>query len=281
MLCASQGGIKLQHIEGIETSEEELYSCHVTTVHVQSEQAAETLQKPIGSYITIETGKPLSRHDHIMSVGECLAEVLDRVLRPHYHGKLCVCGIGNRDCSADALGPEVTHNLPLKVLSECGLEGNFREVVSLEPGTAGTNNINTEVLVAGVARAVGADCLLLIDSLTAKEPARMFQTIQLSTSGGLSLHLTGRNADWSVLGIPVISLGVPMAIPASVLLPDQDLGSTLFTSIGVQDEIAATGRIIAYSILRVCFPTYSTADCFTWSGLNNDPILFDLNAWNS
>ena len=109
----------------------------------------------------------------------------------------------------------------------------------------------------------------------------MFQTIQLSTNGGLSPHLTGRKADWSVLGIPVISLGVPMAIPASVFLPDQDLDSTLFTSTGVQSEIAAAGRIIAYSILRVCFPSYSMAECFIWSGLNNDTVLFDLEAWNS
>lgn len=137
------------------------------------------------------------------------------------------------------------------------------------------------MLVNGVAKAVEVDCLLLIDSLTAKEPARMFQTIQLSTNGGLSPHLTGRKADWSALGIPVISLGVPMAIPASVLLPDQDLDSTLFTSTGVQSEIAAAGRIIAYSILRVCFPSYSMAECFIWSGLNNDTVLFDLEAWNS
>ena len=275
------GGRTLPYIEDIETSEEELHSCHVTTVHIQSEQAVEAIQKPIGSYITIETGKPLSKHDHLMNVGECLAEVLDRVLRPYYHGKLCVCGIGNRDLPADALGPEVTRNLPLKVLSACGLEGNFREVVSLEPGTVGTNNINTEVLVGGVTKAVGVDCLLLVDSLTAKEPARMFQTIQLSTNGGLSPHLTGRKADWSALGMPVISLGVPMAVPASVLLPDQDLDSTLFTSTEVQSEIATAGRMIAYSILRVCFPSYSTAECFIWSGLNNDPVLFDLDAWNA
>ncbi len=269
----------MPHIEGIETSEEELHSCHVSTVHVQSEQAAETLQKPIGSYITIETGKPLSRHDHIMSVGECLAEVLDRVLRPHYHGKLCVCGIGNRDRSADALGPEVTRNLPLKVLSEIGLEENFREVVSLEPGIAGINNINTDVLVNGVAKEVGADCLLLIDSLTASEPARMFQTIQLSTSGGL--NLIERKADWSALGIPVLSLGVPMVIPASILLPDQDLGNRLFTSTEIQSEIAAAGRIIAYAILRVCFPSHSMAESFILSGLNSDPVPFDPDAWTS
>lgn len=273
-----KGEINLPHIEGIDTSEEELHSCHVSTVHVQSEQAAETLQKPIGSYITIETGKPLSRHDHIMSVGECLAEVLDRVLRPHYHGKLCVCGIGNRDRIADALGPEVARNLPLKFLAE-HIEGNFREVVSLEPGIAGINNINTDVLVNGVAKEVGADCLLLIDSLTASEPARMFQTIQLSTSGGL--NLIERKADWSALGIPVLSLGVPMVIPASILLPDQDLGNRLFTSTEIQSEIAAAGRIIAYAILRVCFPSHSMAESFILSGLNSDPVPFDPDAWTS
>lgn len=271
----------MSYIKGLEASEEELHNCHVTTVHIQSEEAAETLQKPIGSYITIEAGKPLSRHNHIMSVGECLTEVLDRVLRPHYHGKLCVCGIGNRDLPADALGPEVTRNLPLRVFSEFGVEGNFREVVSLEPGTAGTNNINTEVLVNGVAKVIGADCLLLVDSLTAREPAGMFQTIQLSTNGGLTPHLAGRKADWSALGIPVISLGVPMTIPASVLVQNQELGGELFTSTEVQSEIAAAGRIIAYAILRVCFPSHSAAECFVLSGLNSDPLPFDFDAWNS
>lgn len=266
----------MRFTEGIETSVEEVHGYHVTTVHIQSEDAAEAFQKPIGSYITIETGKPLSCHDHFESVGECLAEVLDRVLRPHYHGKLCVCGIGSRDLPADSLGPEVIRSLPLKVLSEVGIQGNFREVISFEPGTAGTNNINTEVLMSGVAKAVGVDCLLLVDSLTAKEPGRMFQTIQISTSGGVSPLLAGRKADWSALGIPVISLGVPMAIPTSVLLPDQNLNSRLFTSTEVQSEIDAAGRIIAYAILRVCFPAQSKMECFIFSGVNQNPVPYSF-----
>lgn len=46
----------MAYIEDVVTIEEELHSCHVTTVQVQSEQVAEVPQKPIGSYITIETG---------------------------------------------------------------------------------------------------------------------------------------------------------------------------------------------------------------------------------
>lgn len=266
----------MAYFQGIETSEEELHGCNVTTVLVQSEDAAKKLQKPIGSYITIETGTPLSKHEHIERVGECLAQMLALVLRPHYHGKLCVCGIGNRDVPADSLGPEVTRNLPLNVLSGLGLEGNFCEVFSFEPGTLGTNNINTEVLINGVAKAVGADCLLLVDSSTDEEPARMFQTIQISTSGGVSPFLSGRKADWSALGIPVISLGVPMVLSTSILFPGQDFGSGLFTSVDVQSEIDAAGRIIAYSILRICFPTLSKADCFLFSGLNQNPVPYSF-----
>lgn len=266
----------LTYFQGIETSEEELHGCNVTTVHVQSEDAAKKLQKPIGSYITIATGTPLSKHEHIERVGECLAQMLALVLRPHYHGRLCICGIGNRDVPADSLGPEVTRNLPLNVLSGLGLEGNFCEVVSFEPGTLGTNNINTEVLVNGAAKAIGADCLLLVDSSTDEEPARMFQTIQLSTSGGVSPLRSGRKADWSALGIPVLSLGVPMAIPAPILFPDQDVSRSLFTSVLVQSEIDAAGRMIAYAILRVCFPTLSSAECFLLSGLNQSPVPYSF-----
>ncbi len=104
----------------------------------------------------------------------------------------------------------------------------------------------------------------------------MFQTIQLSTSGGVSPLRSGRKADWSALGIPVLSLGVPMAIPAPILFPDQDVSRSLFTSVLVQSEIDAAGRMIAYAILRVCFPTLSSAECFLLSGLNQSPVPYSF-----
>lgn len=259
-------------IEGVKVFEEELHGCNVTTVRIQSEQAAEKLGKPVGSYITIETGESLNEHTNIVDIGECLTEVLGRVMQSYYHGKLCVCGIGNDDLSADALGPETVHNLPLKVLSGIGTEGNFREVCSIVPGVAGTNNINTEVIVGGVVKAIGADCVLLVDSLTTKDPSWLFQTIQISTAGGLSPHLSGRDADWSALGVPVISLGVPMTIPLAAFSSHQDPDHKLFTSTEVQSVVVGAGRIIAYAILRMCWPVMSKAECFVFSGLNRNPI---------
>lgn len=268
----------MSRIKDIETIEEELHGFPVTTIYVQTEQASKLLNRTVGGYITIGTKEMLSEHTKIEELGECLVEVLDRVLRPYYGGKLCVCGLGNRDCFADALGPEVIRSLPLKALSEIATEGSFRDVCSIQPGTALTNNINTEVIVKAVTKEIGADCLLLVDSLVSNEPSRLFQTIQISTSGGLNPYFAGQTVDWGTLGIPVISLGVPVSIPLSALVSDQDLhsGNEMFTSIKIQDVIIAAGRIIAYALLRVCWPLQPKAECFIWSGLTTNPVPYSL-----
>lgn len=266
----------MEYIEGIETSEEELYGFPVSTAYVRTEQAAKELKRAVGSYIIIETKEKLTEHTRIEEVGECLAEVLGRVLKPYYHRKLCICGIGNKYDPADALGPEVVRNLPLWTLSKIGIGGVFQEVCSIAPGILMTNNTYTEVIVQGVAKEVGVDCLLLVDSMVSDDPSRLFRTIQLSTNGGISSLLSGRKSDWSALGIPVISLGVPVSIPLSVLVPGRDWGNELFTCKDVHNVVDAAGRIIAYAILRVCWPSLSKADCFVYSGLNKNPIPYSL-----
>lgn len=266
----------MQYTKNIETLEEELHGVSTTTVHIRTEQAAEKLKRAVGSYITIETNETLNDLEKIEEVGECLAEMLDRVLRPYYGGTLCVCGLGNRGLPADALGPEVVSNLPLKVIADIGSKGNFRNVCSMEPGTALTNNIYTETVMKGVVKEIGANCLLLVDSLVTEEPTRLFRTIQLSTNGGLSPRLSGRKADWDALGTPVVSLGVPVSIPLSVLSSDQNSSNELFTTIKIQDVIAATGRIIAYAILRTCWPSMLKSECFVFSGVNKNPIPYSF-----
>lgn len=257
-------------MDGVVFSEETLQGCEVTTVTVQSEQAAKALGKSIGTYITIQAQTTLDKLGDVLPVGECLAEVLNRVLHPYYHGKLCICGMGNRRFPHDSLGPEVTYNLPLKMYS--GREGNFRDVCSFDPGVSMITNIDTEKTAAGVVKAVGADCVLLIDSSIAQDISRLSRTIQLSTAGGVSSYLSGRKADWGALGVPVVSLVVPTIIPLSVFVPEAQ--DELLTSAMVKNVIAAAGNIIAYAILRVCWPTLSKAECFIFSKMNKDPIPF-------
>lgn len=262
-------------MEGIEVSEEELFGCHVTTTNVQSEQAAEQLDRMIGQYITIETPVALDKIMEISEVGECLATVLDRVLCPYYQGKLCICGMGAHSVPADSLGPEVICNLPLKLFSEYGIQGNFRDVCAFAPGTEMMNNVNTEIVAGGVIKAVDADCLLLVDSSMTNNTSRLFRTFQLSTAGGINPYLAGRKGRWSELGIPVISLGVPTTIPLSILCPQKEQeDKTMLTDVHVQDVIITASIIIAYAILRVCWPEMSQAECYFFARNSRNPISY-------
>ncbi|MFR8333590.1 MAG: GPR endopeptidase [Oscillospiraceae bacterium] len=105
--------------------------------------------------MTIDTAALSDEHEQIECAGECLAEILVRVLGPHFHGKLCVCGLGNRELPADSLGPEVTSRLPLNLIQLAqGYDCRFREVCSFTPGVFGINNVRTDTLVAGAVQAM-------------------------------------------------------------------------------------------------------------------------------
>lgn len=260
--------------EEISVQEEELCGCRVLSVELRSADAAEHLNRTVGTYITISPGTTLDGQAKIEMAGECLAAVLDRVLRPYYGGKLCVCGLGNPNIPADSLGPEVTRNLPLMFFSGNQISGNFRDVCTFAPGTAGMNNMHTELVVSGVAKAAEADCVLLVDSIAATEVSRLFQTIQISTAGGTTPYLTGQKPDWSIVGVPVISLGVPTTIPISALTANAALEGTTLTSIYVGDVIAAAGTIIIYAILRVCWPSLSKSECFLLTKAHRDPLPY-------
>ena len=264
----------MPNLEDPMVREEMLHGCQVTTVEVASAQAAEALGKAIGSYLTITPALPLDDPAGVEPAGECLAEILNRTLQFCRGGTLCICGIGNPAIQADALGPEVVCRLPLQLLSEAGRPGAFRQVCSFSPGTALTNNIRTELLVAGAVRAMGADAALLVDSLLTGDPAWLFRTIQVSTAGGLQLHLPGRRADWSVLGVPVISLGVPALISLSALAPGLLPRDEMLTGMHIRDIISAAGTILSYAILRVCWPSLSRAECFIYSKLPRDPVPY-------
>lgn len=259
---------------GIVVHREVLHGCQVTTIETKTEREMGEVEEPVKKHITIQAGKRLDLLDDIFSVGDCLTELLDRVLHPYYNGKLCVCGVGNGAVPADALGREIISRLPLKVFSESGEKGNFKEACSFHPGIEMLTNTRTELLVDGIVKALDIDCMLLIDSCMTEEATKLFHTIQITTGRYTAPHLAGRTADWSALGIPVISVGVPMAIPQSALAPEQAPSREILTSVMAHDVVAAAGSIIAYAIMRICWPNISREDCFVLSKISKDPFAY-------
>lgn len=271
---------------GVFKKEERVCSCDVLTVDILTPQAAEKLGKDVGRYITIYADGAFDGQATTEKAGECLAEMLAGVLQPYFQKKLCICGIGNRYVIADALGPEVVYTLPLKFLSSMyAHKGNFKDITSFCPGAAMTNNMNTEDLVAGIVKATETDCLLLVDSLVTTDSEKLLRTIQVSTAGGTNPYLSEHIADWSGVNVPIISLGIPVAMPADLFLPHSNLRGELLTSTKIQDHISSASTIIAYAIMRVCWPTLSKEECFVYSKMMRDPTpysaIFDVTEENS
>ena len=257
-----QGENKMPSGNGIVIHREVLHGCQVTTIETQAKRGMDELEEPVKKYITIHSGKRLDMLDDIFPVSDCLTELLDRVLQPYYQGRLCVCGVGNRHVPADALGQEVVSRLPLKVFSESGEKSNFDKVYSFNPGIEMNTNARVELLTRGVIKSLGVDCMLLVDSCMTEEAAKLFRTICITTGENTASYLAGRTADWSILGIPVISIGVPMAIPRPALAPEQTPCREMLTSVMAHDVVAAAGTIIACAIMRICWPNVSREDCF-------------------
>lgn len=252
--------------EGLNVVEERVNGFDTVVVDVLSEERANEIGKKVGRYITITADEPFNELTELYPIGECLARFLHNVLEPHFGGKLCICGLGSSEIAADALGPKVLRRLPLKVFSALPKEaGRFTEICSVAPGTSFTNNMATEAIIAGVVRELKVTCVLLVDSLIAREYSRMSRTIQIATSGGTTPFLSDVKSDWSGVAVPIISLGVPTSIPATILQPESNHDMVLLTSHLVKEVVDFASSIIAYALLRVCYPMMSPGECFIFA----------------
>ncbi len=248
-----------------------IHGYRVRTATITNNETGKLLGRAAGKYHTIEIGECLHELMDMRNLSECLAEVLRSALEPLYGKRILLCGLGNADNPADSLGPEVTRFMPLKVFDEVGkYECRFAGVSSFAPGITMSNNIRTEHLVKSAVEASGAEGVVLIDSVATEEYSHLFRIIDVSTAGGITSHLAANQADWSILGVPIITIGVPTAIPGKALFP-KATERTLFTESRISDVIMSARTVITYALLRVCWPDAPADVCYGFARVMKDP----------
>lgn len=197
-----------------------------TRVRVQTEAAARALQKEIGQYITLSM--PDFSHAGVQerkALTESLARSVRELLPPF--GDLMIVGLGNRRMTADALGSRVVDGLMITrhmegvTLPE--LTARLRGVCAIAPGVLGVTGMETAEVVLGLVEHVRPAAVIAIDALAARESRRICTTVQITDTGirpgsGVGNHRVGLNRE--TLGVPVIAVGVPMVVYASVIARD-------------------------------------------------------------
>ena len=213
-------------ISGVRMENASLGDFSRNIVTIETDEAARHLQKAKGRYITFHT-RPLKTLD-AASVGEfarLIAGSLKHLLPPE--GDILIVGLGNRRITSDALGSRVADTVlvtrHLKGVLPSSLFGRLRGVCALSPGVLGVTGMETKDIVRGAVMHAKPAAVIAVDALAARECSRIGTTVQLSDTGiqpgsGVGNHRQGLTKE--TLGVPVISMGVPLVVYTSVIVRD-------------------------------------------------------------
>ena len=219
------------HGISVEEYDREEIQVHITKVVISSKNGAKALTNPMGNYITLEApAMQEADEDYHRGISEELAkQIRDIIPGADTEQSILVVGLGNRDVTADALGPGVVDNLFVTrhIVREYGKAAYDKErmnlVSGIVPGVMAATGMEAAEIVRGVVEQTEPDLVIVVDALAARSTKRLNRTIQITDTGiqpgsGVGNH---RNAlTKESLGVPVIAIGVPTVVDAATIVGD-------------------------------------------------------------
>ncbi len=202
----------------------------VTTVEIQDKKGAHIMRKPMGTYITIEAPR-LNQADesHQEPVSKEIRKNLKKLIGSRKHDKILVAGLGNRDITPDALGPEVIDNLFVTrhLIREYGedfqTQNKLIDISAISPGVMGQTGMETREIIKGVIEETKPDLVIVVDALASRSMNRLNTTVQITDTGispGSGVGNNRQALNEESLGFPVIALGVPTVVDAATIVND-------------------------------------------------------------
>ena len=219
-------------LKGVRFKEETIHkNLTVSTVVIETENGAKAMEKPKGTYITIEA-RDMDEEDesYHREISEQLAKVIKQLIGTKKEDlSVLVVGLGNRAVTPDALGPRVVDNLYITrhIIREYGNYAFGRKHVnrisSIVPGVMAQTGMETMEIVNGVVKETRPDVVIAIDALAARNTKRLNRTIQVTDTGinpgsGVGNHRHALNE--KSIGVPVVAIGIPTVVDAATIVND-------------------------------------------------------------
>lgn len=201
----------------------------ITKVTIETENGAKAIGKPVGTYLTLEApDMAVPDEGSHREVSEVLAEQLRALVKENIESVLVV-GLGNREVTPDALGPEVVGNLYITrhILREYGEyafpDKKVAAISGIVPGVMAQTGMETLEIIKGIINETSPQLVIAIDALAARSVKRLGRTIQIADTGinpgsGVGNHRKGLNKE--TLGVPVVAIGVPLVVDAATIVYD-------------------------------------------------------------
>lgn len=221
--------VEIQGVSLTEEYDEDTNIC-VTTVVIKDEQGARVMRKPLGTYITIEAPR-LNENDESYQepVSNEIAKNLKKLIGDAKYKEILVAGLGNREVTPDALGPEVVDNLFVTrhLIKEYGDEfqtqNKLVNVSAISPGVMGQTGMETSEILKGIVGETKPSLVIVIDALASRSVNRLNTTVQLTDTGispGSGVGNNRQALNKESLGVDVIALGVPTVVDAATIVKD-------------------------------------------------------------
>ncbi len=216
------------HIEGVELYVDNIDNIEVSWVNIKNEKGQETMGKPIGNYVTIES-ESMKENDVITheKITDIFSKNLIKLCNLDQNSTILIVGLGNWNVTPDALGPKViskvlvTRHIRDTLPKE--IDKGVRPVSAISPGVMGITGIETAEIVKGVVDRLNPDIVIAIDALATRKTSRINATIQMSDTGiapGGGMGNKRKILNKETLGVPVIAIGVPTVVDAGTLVND-------------------------------------------------------------
>lgn len=253
----------------VEETYDEENEIRVTKVNIETKNGAKAMGKPVGAYVTLEApGMVEPDEEYHQEISAALAKELKEIIPDSDNEKsVLIVGLGNRDVTADALGPNVADNLFITrhVVKEYGKaaysKSRMHMVSSIVPGVMAKTGMESAEIIKGVVEQTKPDVVIVVDALAARSTRRLNRTIQITNTGihpgsGVGNH---RNAlTEESLEVPVIAIGVPTVVDAATIVNDavqgeapgnlSELNNMYVTSKDVDYQIKQISHIICDAI---------------------------------
>lgn len=223
--------------------EERSHETMVSTVIIETENAAKELGRPKGHYVTLEnphmSEDDVDYHREIsIELAHCIRRLLPdpqrnqdiiEDLEQEIDYAVLVVGLGNRMVTPDALGPSVVDNLYITrhIINEFGKYAFGKERISrvsaIVPGVMAQTGMECVEILKGIVEQTEPDLMITVDALAARSTKRLGRTVQLTDTGitpgsGIGNHRNAINKE--SVGVPVISIGIPTVVDAATIVSD-------------------------------------------------------------
>lgn len=191
------------------------------SLKITTKELSDRLCRAVGDYTTFDCERSIYLSSRpAKAIETYLAQTIKRFIgaKSRTHPVLVAC-LGNGNIAADSLGKKVFDKLEV-TSDKLQKPANKPPVCAISTSVLGKTGIQTSRFIKGVVKEIEPCFAVLIDSLATSVPKRVGVSFQLSTAGitpGSGVGGDKERIDSSVLGVPVLSIGVPMLLSLNTL----------------------------------------------------------------